>query len=246
MLRFFLVNILIFSHLSWAKIPRVIHLTNGEWPPYLSKSLPNGGPSSQVIVEAFRLQGIEVIWGWYPWARSYILAKEGEYDGTVIWSVNEERNEYFLYTVPVLEEKRVLFHLVTKPIEWRTMNDLSKYEIGATVGYQYSKDFQEAEAQGILKVRRIAKESNNFKMLIANRVDLVIATYRVGYALIASKLSENEGNMITHNNRYVDIQHWSVLISKKSQYGDYFIEQFNYGFKKLVESGRYDEIMKNR
>ncbi|MFY2506967.1 hypothetical protein ACN3E9_01280 [Vibrio pectenicida] len=83
-------------------------------------------------------------------------------------------------------------------------------------------------------------------MLIANRVDLVIATYRVGYALIASKLSENEGNMITHNNRYVDIQHWSVLISKKSQYGDYFIEQFNYGFKKLVESGRYDEIMKNR
>ncbi len=246
MLRLFVLNILLFSHLSWSAVPSVIKLTNGEWPPYLSKSLSGGGPSSRVIVESFRLQGIEVVWGWYPWARSYILAQEGKYDGTVIWSVNEERKQSFLYTVPVLEEKRVLFHLTSRSIEWETMQDLSQYEIGATVGYHYSKEFQEAEAQGIIKVRRIAEESNNFKKLIAKRIDLVIATYKVGYALINSELPENEVSMITHNDKFIDVQHWSVLISKNSMHSKYFVEQFNIGFSKLVESGRYDEIMNEK
>lgn len=243
MRRVFLLSILFFLPISWATPPDVIKLTNGEWPPYLSKSLPNGGPSSQVIAESFRLQGIEVVWGWYPWARSYLLAQEGKFDGTVIWSANDERKASFFYTVPVLEEKRVLFHLVSRHIEWTSMQDLSQYEIGATVGYQYSQEFQQAEAQGIIKVRRIAEEGNNFKKLIANRVDLVIATHRVGYALIASELSEDEAKLITHNPDYVDAQQWSVLISKNCEYGEYFVEQFNIGFSKLVESGRYDEIM---
>ncbi|MBN3571534.1 substrate-binding periplasmic protein [Vibrio neptunius] len=225
--------------------PDVIKLTNGEWPPYLSKSLPNGGPSSQVIVEAYKHQGIDVIWGWYPWQRSYVLAEEGQYDGTVIWSENKKRQAAFLYTLPILEDRRVFFHLVDKVVNWHTLSDLSEYEIGGTIGYEYSDEFQEAEQQGVINVQRIAKEVGNFKKLLANRVDLVVATESVGYALIRNSLSVEEAKRITHARKPIDTQKWSVLISNNSPHQRYFVEQFNLGLEKLIASGRYEEIMKD-
>ncbi|OAJ95566.1 substrate-binding periplasmic protein [Vibrio bivalvicida] len=225
--------------------PSTIKLTNGEWPPYLSNSLPNGGPSSQVIVEAYKLQGIDVDWGWYPWQRSYVLAEEGQYDGTVIWSENKKRQAAFIYTLPVLEERRVLFHLVGKTVDWHTISDLGEYEIGGTIGYEYSQEFQDAEQQGVIKVQRVRSEVNNFKKLVANRVDLVIATESVGYTLIHNELPYDQAQKITHASKPVDVQKWSVLISNKSPHQAYFVEQFNLGFEKLVASGRYAEIMQD-
>ncbi|NVD09025.1 amino acid ABC transporter substrate-binding protein [Vibrio sp. JPW-9-11-11] len=240
--RFIVIALCFLSIQVWGN-PTTIKLTNGEWPPYLSKSLPNGGPSSQVIVEAFKLQGIEVVWGWYPWQRSYILAEEGEYDGTVIWSENAKRQAAFMYTSPVLEERRVLFHLKETPFSWNSVADLSQYEIGGTIGYEYSQDFQDAENSGLIQVRRIPDEGNNFKKLLAKRIDLVVATENVGYSLINTELSADQAAQITHASKPIDVQKWSVLISNNCPHQQYYVDQFNIGFAKLVSSGRYDEIM---
>lgn len=239
-----LILMLLASSLSWSQGPSSIRLTNGEWPPYLSKDLPNNGPSSQVVAEAFKLQGIDVEWGWYPWQRSYTLAEEGKFDGSVIWSENAKRQAAFEYTEPVLEERRVLFHLKGRSIDWNTIADLGKYKIGGTIGYEYSQEFQDAEKSGVINVDRIPEEGNNFKKLIAKRIDLFVATERVGYSLAKKVLDANQTAQITHADKPIDVQRWSVIISNNSPNQAYFVEQFNLGLKKLKDSGRYDEIMK--
>ncbi|ASP38213.1 hypothetical protein CHH28_05725 [Bacterioplanes sanyensis] len=231
------------ASMAWSQGPTTIKLTNGEWPPYLSKELPNFGPSSQVVAEAFKLQGITVEWGWYPWQRSYTLAEEGKYDGSVIWSENAKRQAAFEYTEPVLEERRVLFHLKDRTINWNTMADLGQYKIGGTIGYEYSQEFQDAEKSGVLNVDRIPEEGNNFKKLVAKRIDVFVATERVGYSLAANVLSADQAAQVTHADKPIDVQRWSVIISNNSANQAYFVEQFNLGLKQLKESGRYDEIM---
>ena len=75
-----------------------IRLTNGEWPPFMSKNGPHHGVASHVITEAFALVGVEVEFGFFPWARSLKLAKEGVWDGSAAWWDREERYPYVFYS----------------------------------------------------------------------------------------------------------------------------------------------------
>ena len=64
-----------------------IRLTNGEWAPYTSASMPGGGIMSQIITEAFALSGIKVDYVYLTsWKRAYILAAKGRYDGSLTWA----------------------------------------------------------------------------------------------------------------------------------------------------------------
>ncbi len=67
----------------WAE--ETIRITNGEWPPSFSKDLKHGGVTSHVVPEAFALEGIKVEYGWFPWKRGLIMAKEGKWDAAIGW-----------------------------------------------------------------------------------------------------------------------------------------------------------------
>ncbi len=67
-----------------AEMSNTIRLTNGEWQPYLSKDVPHFGIASHIVTEAFALVGVEVEYGFFPWARSMKLAKVGRWDGRVL------------------------------------------------------------------------------------------------------------------------------------------------------------------
>src|SRR4051812_4106968 len=84
-----------------AHADRNVRITNGEWPPYLSANLPDNGLISRVVTEAFRLQGITVEYGFFPWARALLLAKIGGWDGTVAWARSPARERDFYISDPV-------------------------------------------------------------------------------------------------------------------------------------------------
>lgn len=76
-----------------------VRLTNGEWAPYFSEKLKYYGIGSRIVTEAFSLEGIRVIYGFYPWKRALKLAEAGEWDGAVGWETNPDREPYFYATV---------------------------------------------------------------------------------------------------------------------------------------------------
>ena len=81
-----------------AEMSKTIRLTNGEWQPFLSKDAPHSGFASHIVTEAFAQVGVEVEYGFFLWARSMKLAKEGRWDGTIVWGESEERLRNFYFS----------------------------------------------------------------------------------------------------------------------------------------------------
>ena len=59
-----------------------VSIAVGEWIPYQSREMRHYGVVNRVIDRAFALQGVEVVFEFFPWKRSYIMAKRGDFDAT--------------------------------------------------------------------------------------------------------------------------------------------------------------------
>jgi polar amino acid transport system substrate-binding protein len=130
-----------------------IRITNGEWPPYLSEHLKHYGLASRIITEAFALEGVKVSYGFFPWKRSFILAQNGEWDGTAVWFKSPGREQDFYISDPVIEASYVFFHLKSRRFDWNDVDSLKPYTIGATLEYNYGEAFEQAEKNGLINVQ---------------------------------------------------------------------------------------------
>ncbi|MBU2711138.1 substrate-binding periplasmic protein [Zooshikella harenae] len=238
-LSYFLLS---FSWLAYGQ--DVIKLTNGEWPPYMSEGYKHNGLVSHIVVEAFKNEGITVEYGFFPWKRAIKQAELGkEWKGSVGWSKNNEREAIFIYTDPIIELKDVFFHRKDLQFDWKTIDDLKNYKIGASVGYFYGKAFEDAEKSKKIKVSRTSKDENNLKKLAAGKIDLFPATLEVGYELIADKLPEGTKNVLTNHPRPVRTTNYHLIINKKIKDAQKYADAFNSGLKKLKESGKYEQML---
>jgi len=177
-----LILIFIFTLSSALNAAEKITLANGEWAPYLSKDLKHYGYMSHIVSEAFAKEGIEVEYVFLPWKRGFEEAKEGKFQGSLIWGYNDERAKDFIYSDTVAELGTSLFYNKNKPIEWSEATDLKKYKMGGVIGYAYG--IEELEKQGILKIDRIGKDVGNYKKLAAGRLDIVLEDTEVGHESI--------------------------------------------------------------
>lgn len=215
-----------------------ITLANGEWAPYLSKDLKQYGYISHIVTEAFAEEGISVEYVFLPWKRGFEEAKDGKYQGSLIWGYNEERAQDFLYSDTVADLGTSLFHQKGKTIEWAEAADLKGYRIGGVVGYAYG--VEDLEKSGVLKIDRIGKDIGNYKKLAAGRLDIVLEDTEVGHETI-NKLGMTD--QLTAHPKTLKSREYSVIISKKAPNAKQLIEAFNKGLKKLKSDGRYQQYL---
>ena len=226
-----------------AQTSETIRITNGEWQPYLSKDVPHHGFASHVVTEAFALVGVEVEYGFFPWARSFKLAKDGKWDGSAVWLDSEERRIDFLYSDPVVPSTFGFFHLKNTKFDWNTYDDLSDVRIGGTLEYSYGKEFDEAEAAGIIKTNRAPDDETGLRKLLKGRIGVFPGEVMVTYAQIRDVFPEEQAVLFTHHDKPINVQPLYLLLSKKVPTSEQMRDQFNEGLKQLKESGRYDQII---
>lgn len=236
MLRFVLMFVVTLSFTLNAA--EKITLANGEWSPYLSKDLKHSGYISHIVTEAFAEAGIDVKYVFLPWKRGYESAKEGKFQGSLVWSYNNERGQDFLYSDPVVTLGTSLFYNKSKPISWSKNEDLKQYKIGGVIGYAYG--VSELEKQGIIKINRIGNDTGNYKKLVAGRLDVVLEDTEVGHERII-KLGLKD--KIAAHPKKLTSSGYSVIISKKIPNAKKLIDAFNQGLKKLKADGRYDKYV---
>ena len=233
-----LILIFIFAISSTANAAEKITLANGEWAPYLSKDLKHYGYMSHIVSEAFAEEGIEVEYVFLPWKRGFEDAKEGKFQGSLIWGYNDDRAKDFIYSDTVAELGTSLFYNKSKPIEWNEATDLKKYRMGGVIGYAYG--IEELEKQGILKIERIGKDVGNYKKLAAGRLDIVLEDTEVGHESI-NKLGM--ADKLAAHPKTLKSRKYSVIISKKAPNAQALVDAFNRGLKKLVDDGRYQKYL---
>lgn len=238
-----LVTFFLISTISYSFAEETIRITSGEWPPYLSQDLKYDGFVSRIIVEAFKAEKVTVEFGFFPWSRSFHLAKEGEWDGSSYWFRQSEREKYFYYSDPVVDVQYVFFHLKDYSFDWNTIEDLKRIRIGATLGNNYGEDFQKAEKLRKIMVSRVPKEELNFRKLLSGRIKVFPLDLDVGYSMIQKNFPPDKIKLFTHHPKVLRKDPGYLILSKKVLKNKRMLKLFNQGLKRLRESGKIDQYL---
>ncbi len=236
-----LVSVMFSVLVGGAGAEEVVHITAGEWPPYLGSDLPHFGIAGRIITEAFATQGITVEMTFFPWKRAFELAKAGTFDGTAIWLKNSAREADFYYSDPVISELHVFFHLRSQPFMWKTLADLQDKTLGGLLGFSYGAEMDQAIASGLLTMQRVTSDEQNFKKLLANRIQVYPQEVNVGYTVLNDKFFPGERALITHNDMPFLQQYSYLLLTTRHERNARLIKAFNTGLDLLVGQGKVEE-----
>jgi polar amino acid transport system substrate-binding protein len=228
---------------SAPSVAETVRLANGEWPPFTSERLPYGGPLSRIVSEAFALEGVNVEYGYFPWKRAYELAKTGKWDGSVGWAHNSRHLQDFRLSTPVIVVDKALFHLKSTPFDWKKIDDLSRWRVGATAGYSYGAEWDHAVKSGLLNVDEVTVDEQNIRKLLLKRIDVVAMEIDVANYLIRTTFSSAEAERITHHPLLVAQAYICLALSRQLEKTPGLLERFNRGLQRLKDSGKYDEYI---
>jgi polar amino acid transport system substrate-binding protein len=220
-----------------------VRLTNGEWSPYLGQNLPHHGVASRIVEEAFALEGIQVKWEFYPWARALRSAERGNSDGSAVWLRSPEREQAFFISEPVVDSGYYLFHRKDHPIEWKEVADLKPLRVGGAIDYDYGQAFQQAERDGTLKVKRLSNEEQGLRMLLAGRLDVFPMDKVVAFDLLHSQFSRAARSQLSFHPQPLRSDSLHLLLSKKVPGNEQRMAQFNRGLKSLQDSGKVSQYL---
>lgn len=220
-----------------------VRLTNGEWPPYFSENLEGGGLGSQIVREAFKLAGVSVEYGFFPWKRAYVLAETGEWHGSVLYGWSEEREKIFYYSDAVFEAREVFFHRKERKFDWASMRDLANMRVGANVGYFYGPEFHNAAEEGLFDLDMTVAAKANFGKLIAGRIDLYVDDEIVGLHELRNNFPESDVAAITIHPKPVWVTPLYLLLSRKDPANAERTRLFNLGLRRLRQNGRFYELL---
>ncbi len=221
-----------------------ISLAIGEWPPYTGETLKNYGCDAQVVAEVFRSQGVEVKFGFFPWARSYYEAQTGNWDGTFEWADTPElRKDFYISQEKLSDQEWVFFYRTTDPFNWESMLDLAGKKIGLTSGYVYSDLFTDLQNNKNYSFEEATSDLANFQKLLSGRIDIFPIEKQVGLTILQEHFSSEEINQLTIHPKSIYSFDPYLLLNKQNPENEKRIELFNQGLKELKQSGRYEEIM---
>lgn len=217
-----------------------LRITNGEWPPFTSQSLPQGGPLSRVVADAFKQVGVTVEYGYFPWKRAYEYARNGTWDGSVGWARDSVRVVEFVMSDPVIYADKVLFYRKAVPIEWSRVEDLKRWRLGAAAGYSYGEEWDTAVRSGVLQVESVALDEQNLRKLLDNRLDAIAIDLEVGLYLLRTAFTPSQAEQITFHPRRLSRSLICLTLSRKNPASQTLVERFNQGLAALHASGRFD------
>ena len=217
-----------------------IELATDTWHPYYGPDLENGGFLTELAKEAFKRTGYDCEVKFVPWKRAFEVAKIGNYDGLLGAYFTEERLEFFVYSEPLSEVKVTFFSKKGRNITYRELKDLSPYMIGIVRGYHHTDEFETAD---YLTKIETADTENNLRILLAERIDLILESRKVVLYLLQEKFPENITD-VEAIEPPLQIHKLHVVISKKSPDYEQKVQDFNRGLQMLKEDGTYDVILK--
>lgn len=240
----FLFSGLLLSLLSGFCHAQRLCITTGEWPPYVGEALADRGPVSAIIGQAFALEGIEVQWKFYPWARAMLVADNSQCDATAVWASSKERQEKFYYSDPIINNQTHFLYLKSKPFDWQTLDDLHDLLIGGTIGYYYGAQFEDAARNGTISLTLLPSEKLGINMLLANRLDAFPIDRVVAQAMLQQDFTPEQRQSLALHPRPLLTDPLYLLLSRKVPANQKLIERFNHGLQRLKESGAYDSYMR--
>ncbi|WP_434627269.1 substrate-binding periplasmic protein [Chromobacterium sp. CV08] len=221
-----------------ALTPGQLELANGEWAPYLSESLPQRGFASHIVSEAFRLAGIRVVYRFYPWSRAEAMVRGGEIAGSVVWSVTPERRQFALFSDPVVSDEEVVFHLASRPMRARRVEDFYGLDMATPNGSRLGA-WRRAVDAGRIHHYVTKDVQSGMHQLLLGRIDFFPVVRAVGLSELRRHFTAAERAAIVAEPHAFSRFDYCLMISRRQPDADALLARFNLGLARLRASGEY-------
>jgi len=223
-----------------------INIATGEYPPWASIDLKHKGFCSQVVKEAFAKEGYNVKFVFLPWKRALEETKKLKYQASSFWFETEDKKKIFHYSDALATEKTAFFFLKTNPMkDWKTLEDLKNYNIGATRGYSYTDEFWKAAEKKIIKVDVANSDEINFRKLFKERIDIFPSGIVTAYELLNKKFNPLLINTLNYHPNILRKSTSHIIFPKEDKNSIKYLNAFNAGLEKLKQDGTYEIYMDN-
>jgi len=216
-------------------------MATGDWAPLTHSSDPKSQMLEHLVSAAFALEDATVSYEYFPWKRCLYNVENGQFEGSFPWFKTPAREEIFNFpATPLYIDETVFFHLAETPFDWTVIEDLKKYQVGVTTGFERVDSYKKL---GIL-AQEVPEEYLNFEKLLAGRIDVYETSEAVGYSIIKERFSAEDAARFTRHPTAREESEYFLLFSKTAINSQSAMEQFERGLQKIQASGRYDEIVK--
>ncbi len=210
-----------------------------DWEPYIGRGLKDQGYVAVVVREAFKRSGIDVEIQFHQWSRVIGLAKKGRVDGYFPEYYADSITAYARFSDPIPAGPLGFFKRADADIDFTTLELLKGYRIGIVKGYINSREFDMAN---YLEKHPVKDDLSNLKLLLAGRVDLVVADKYVGHHLVNLHMPDQLA-AIKFLPKILEQKDIFVCISTKIQKTGYFLNAFNEGFRQMKADHTLDELL---
>lgn len=211
------------------------------WEPFYGKDLPNEGPMTEVIYEAFSRAGYQITTTALPWSRATKKVKNGDIDILLgmYFTVERSKNYEFSDAIAFIDIG-LISHTNLGVTQFESMLDLRPYTIGVNQNWVNSSEFDSAY---YLKKDPAKNQTLTIRKLLYNRVDMIAVSHEIfkyevakqgkdisNYTFIEPKLSKSSLHLTT---------------GKKNPRHKEIITAFNAGLKSMKADGTYTKILKH-
>ncbi|UTH75302.1 ABC transporter substrate-binding protein [Chromobacterium sp. IIBBL 290-4] len=170
----------------------VVELATGEWPPYVSQTLPEQGAFTEIAREAFLRAGFQIHLTFQSWPQAELQTKSGKAAAAFPYRPTPEREQDFDFSPPLMRTSSYLFyhkpHLPHPPPAFKSLDELRGYRVAIQLGYWYIPLFQQHKLNTLLT----SDELNALRQLYLGHLDLAPMSLERGLFLIHSIMPERE------------------------------------------------------
>jgi len=221
-------------------VAKDFEILTGDWAPYVSESMEEGGPTPQIIKSALEAVGHTASFKYVPWSRTEVLTQQGKSVGTFPWSSTGQFEETCYQSTPLALQKMVFFYMKDQHSGWdyTGLEELKKYQVGGSLGYSYVHIFEEAG----IKASYAPDTETSIKKLIHGRIDFLPESQLVGWQTIKDKFPA-EVEKIAASKTPLFAKPLYFMISKTHPDGKELYDAFEKGFALIKGNGVYSQIM---
>ncbi|MBT1450541.1 transporter substrate-binding domain-containing protein [Glaciecola sp. XM2] len=236
------ITLFFFCTLSYAELPKIEIVSEVDWSEGKDVSDYKGSLISQISTLVLEEMGYEVNVYFTPWARALRMTMDGTADGVAGIYYTEQRAESLIYSSPVATRELALFKRKDRDIVFNgDLTALAPYKVGVVRNYTYGETFDNASY--LEKVVAI-KPSNNLRMLLANRVDLIIDSTSTIEVLL-KQFHPAQVNDVIALEPIVQTENVYFAFSKTLENHQELTLQFNETLSKLKRDGSIQALESN-
>ncbi len=142
-----------------------------------------------------------------------------------------------------MEVRIEMYPLKTNPMkDWKTLEDLRYYKIGATRGYTYTKAFWDLANTKRLRVDVSDSDIQNFKKLFNGRIGLFPSGLVNGYDLLLKDFGVSKSHLLTYHLNPLTRTRGHLAFTRSRQDSGNLLPIFNDGLAELKKEGLYDQF----